>query len=171
MYRPARSRRLPWLRWLLPAWCALALAVPALALAQASPLTAADRADIQAFTITADVLARLKAVVAQARDVHIKRAQPDMANVHSLDDMARQLVATDPRIKPLLAKHGFTPRQLLVANLALVSTVVTMEQVAGTPQEKAVESHLNPANVRFYKQHKAAMEALVHPPAASQPSH
>lgn len=169
MHPLASSHRFLHLRWLLAACCALTLMLPGMATAQAA-LTAADRADVQAFTINAEVLSRLKAVVAQARTMHIRRSQPDMSKVHSLEDMARQLVATDPRIKPLLAKHGFTPRQFLVANLALVSTVLTMEQVAGTPQEKAVESHLNAANVRFYKQHKAAMDALVHGSAPQPPA-
>ncbi len=157
-------------RWLCSALCALCLLLPAFAMAQSPALTAADRADIKAFTITPDVFSRLQAVVAEAQKMHIKRARPDMSNVHSLDDVAHQLVATDPRIKPLLAKNGFTPRQFLVANLALVSTVVVMEQAAGTPQGKAAQSQLNPANVRFYKQHKAAMDALVRGSAPQPPA-
>lgn len=161
MHAVTRSRHWQCLCWLLAAACAGSLLLPSAATAQAA-LTAADRADIEAFTFNTAVFHRLQAVVEQARGMAIQRSQLDMSQVHSLDDMANQLVAADPRIRTLLAQHGFTPRQFLVANLALVSTVVTLEQAAGTPQEQAVEARLNPANVRFYKAHKAAMEALVH---------
>lgn len=155
------------LRWLALALCVLVLLLPAMAVAQTPRLSAADRADIQAFTINSDVFQRLQNVVTQARAMHIKRSHLDMGHVHSLSGMAKEMVAADPRIKPLLAKNGFTPRQFLVADLALVETVMTMQRFQGTPQAKAAESQLNPANVRFYKAHKAAMDRLVHPmPAA-----
>lgn len=148
--------------------CILAFWLPGLALAQAPGLNAADRADIQAFTINNDVFQRLSTVMTQARALQIKRSPLDMSKVHSLDDMAKQMVASDPRIKPLLAKYGFTPRQFLVANMAVVGTTMTLERYVGTPQEASVESQLNPANVAFYKAHKAAMDALLQPaPAAA----
>lgn len=150
--------------------CFLAFLLPVAGMAQAAGLTAADRADIKAFTITSDVFHRLEAVVTQARAMHIKREHLDMSRVHSLADMAKQMATADPRIKPLLAKNGFTPRQFLVANMSFLSTVVSLRQAQGTPQEQAVESHLNPANVRFYKKHKAAMDRLVFPPSASTDS-
>lgn len=158
------------LSWLGTCFCVLALLLPAMAMAQRPGLTAADRADIKSFTIDSDVFHRLKTVVTEARSMHMKRSHMDMRKVHSLDDMAHQLVSADPRIKPLLAKNGFTPRQFLVANLALVGTVMTMQRAQGTPQEKAIESQLNPANVRFYKAHKAEMDKLVHPVSATPTS-
>ncbi len=165
--KPAASPLQRRLRWLAPLLCALALWLPAAAMAQAPGFSAADQADIQNFTLNEDVFNRLQAVVEQGRAMHIKKTQLDMSKVHSLDDMAKQLVAANPKVKPLLASHGFTPRQFLVANLTLVRTVVLMQSAQGSKQEKAMESRLNPANVRFYKAHKAQMDALVHPAASA----
>ncbi|HEX7339686.1 MAG TPA: hypothetical protein VF271_07095 [Rhodanobacteraceae bacterium] len=161
------STRLSPRHWFFACLCALAFLLPAMAAAQAPGLSAADRADIQAFTINNDVFQRLSTVMTQARAMHVKRSPLDMSKVHSLADMAQQMVASDPRIKPLLAKYGFTPRQFLVANMAVVGTTITLDHFAGTPQEKAVEGQLNPANVAFYKAHKAQMDALLHSAATS----
>jgi len=156
--------------WLAACLCLLML-LPAAAMAQKPGLSAADRADIKAFTLDEDVFGRLKAVVDEGRRMHIKRSQMDMRKVHSLDDMASQLVAADPRVKSLLAKHGFTPRQFLVADLATVGTVMAMQRARATGKVEAVEARLNPANVQFYKAHKAEMDAMVRPaPAAPKPS-
>lgn len=154
-------------RWLVACLFSLVLLLPALAMAQTQGLSAADRADVQNFTLNQDVLNRLKAVMTEGRAMNIKKSHLDMTKVHSLDDMADQIVAADPRIKPLLAKHGFTPRQFLVANLALVGTVMTVRYAEKSGHEKAMESQLNPANVRFYKAHKTTMDALVNPTSAS----
>lgn len=163
----ASSRHPQARRWLVACLFSLVLLLPALAMAQVPGLSAADRADIQNFTLNQDVLNRLKSVMTEGRAMDIKKSHPDMTKVHSLDDMAGQIVAADPRIKPLLAKHGFTPRQFLVADLALVSTVMTVRYAEKSGQEQAMEGQLNPANVRFYKAHKASMDALVNAAGAS----
>ncbi len=156
--------------WFGTCLVALALLLPCIAMAQTPGLSEADRADIHAFTLNNDVLDRLQAVKDEGRAMDIKKSHLDMKKVHSLDDMAGQMVAADPRVKPLLAKHGFTPRQFLVANLALVSTVMTVRYAEKSGQEKSLEGQLNPANVRFYKSHKAAIDALVNPaPASTSP--
>lgn len=149
----------------------LAFLLPAMAVAQqASVLSAADRAEIQKFTLNDDVFNRLQAVTKEGRAMHIKKYRLDMTKVHSLDDMANQVVTADPRIKPLLSKHGFTPHQFLVANMALVGTVMTVRYAEQTGQEQKLEAQLNPANVSFYKSHKAAVDAMVRPAPASAAS-
>ncbi|HET7267464.1 MAG TPA: hypothetical protein VFJ15_05090 [Oleiagrimonas sp.] len=159
------------LNWFAACLCMLALLLPVAVMAQQPGLTAADRADIKTFTINEDVFGRIQAVVDEGRRMHIKRSKMDMRKVHSLDDMAKQLVKADPRVKALLAKHGFTPRQFLVADLATVGTVMAMQRAQATGKVAAVAAQLNPANVQFYKSHKAAMDALVRPaPAAPKPS-
>lgn len=154
------SRRV---RWLV---CLLVLLVPIAGMAQ-SALTAADRAEVKAFTFNNDVFTRLQKVVTQTRDMHIKRGQMDMSKVHSLDDLAKQLVASDSRTKPLLATHGFTPHQFLVANLALVATVGPLHAAQTPQQRERVKSQLNPVNVRFYEAHKTQMNQLVFPAGAA----
>lgn len=136
--------------------------LPLTAMAQVPSLSAADRADVQAFTFNEDVFGRLQQVVAQAQALDLKRGQVDMNRVHSLADLAAQMVASDPRTKPLLTKYGFTPRQFLVANLALVTTVLPLQQARTPQQREAVEGKLNPANVRFYEAHKDAMVQMLY---------
>lgn len=161
----ASMRRSPIRGWFAACLFTLVLLLPAMAMAQVPGLSAADSADIHDFTLNQDVVGRLKDVMTEGRAMNIKKSHLDMTRVHSLDDMADQIVTADPRIKPLLAKHGFTPRQFLVANLALVSTVMTVRYAEKSGNPKALEGQLNPANVRFYKEHKASLDALVNSPA------
>ncbi|HET7664342.1 MAG TPA: hypothetical protein VFK31_11980 [Rhodanobacteraceae bacterium] len=168
---PSASTRHSQVRsWFAACLFALVLSLSAMAMAQVPGLSAADRADIRNFTLNEDVVGRLKDVMAEGRAMNIKKSHPDMTKVHSLDDMADQIVSADPRIKPLLAKHGFTPRQFLVADLSLVSTAMTVRYAEKSGQQKAMESHLNPANVRFYKEHKASVDALLNAPASAASS-
>ncbi len=160
-------RQSPTRRWLAACFVLLALLLPGMALAQAPGLSAADRADVQNFNLNDDVFSRLQAVTSEGRAMHINKSHLDMSKVHSLDDMAKQMVAADPRIKPLLAKHDFTPRQFLVANMALVGTVMAMRYGEKNGKEKAVESQLNPNNVSFYKSHKAAVDKMIRPQQAA----
>jgi len=124
----------------------------------AQRLGPADRAEIAHFKLDVDVLARLQAVVAESRRMQVRRGQLDMSQVHSLDDMAQQLVSVDPRIKPLLARHGFTPHQFVVANLALVTTAMA-ESMKNDPGASAVPP--DTANMRFYEHHEAQVNRLL----------
>lgn len=170
MHASIRASR-PWTRrWLAPCLFLLVLLLPGMAVAQGIPgLSAADQADIHDFTFNQDVFERLQAVVTEGRAMDIKKSHLDMSKVASLNDMAAQMIQADPRIKQLLEKHGFTPREFLVANLSLVSTVMTVRYAEQAGQEEAMEKGLNPANVRFYKAHRAAMDALVNAGARRQP--
>lgn len=156
-----RSRS-PVRRWLVACLFLLAVALPAAVMAQGIPgLSPADQQDIRDFTFDQDVFQRLQGVVTEGRKMNIKKSHLDMSKVKSLDDMANQVIEADPRIKPLLDKYRFSPRQFLVANLALVSTVMTMRYAEQSGQADAVTGQLNPANVRFYKAHRQAMDELV----------
>lgn len=145
----------------LAAICLL-FCLPSLAMAQGQVLTAADRAEIASFTLTTDVITRLQGVTTDGQAMHTKHAALDMSQVHSLDDMANQMAAVDPRITPLLAKHGFTPHQFVVANLALVNAV-TAANAANNPgmAGQGDRSTFNPANVVFYEAHRDAINALM----------
>jgi hypothetical protein len=152
----------------------LGLVFSAASVAQGAPqrFSAADRAEIAGFTLNMDVLNRLQAVTSEGRAMHLAKSRLDMSKVHSLDDMATQLVAVDPRIKPLLAKHGFTPHQFLVANLALVGTAMTMRMERDPQMAKRVDkSDLNQANMRFYKAHEAQIVQMLQGGSASDSSH
>lgn len=154
---PTGATRHGWLPRL--AWLLLA-ALPCVALAQNAlqHLGPADRAEIASFKLDTDVLARLQAVVAESHRMSVRKQQLDMSQVHSLDDMARQLVAVDPRIQSLLARNGFTPHQFVVANLALVTAALAVNmkrqggQAANMPET---------ANMRFYERHEAQIGRMM----------
>lgn len=136
--------------------------LPSMAMAQGQALTAADSVEIASFTLTPDVLQRMQAVTTEGKAMKTKQAALDMSKVHSLDDMAAQMVAVDPRIKPLLAKHGFTPHQFMVANLALINAVMAVNaqnnpQMAG----QGDKSTYNAGNVAFYEAHRDAINAML----------
>ncbi|RAP59189.1 hypothetical protein [Oleiagrimonas sp. MCCC 1A03011] len=146
-------------------WAALLLLLaPVLGMAQgvSQRLSASDRAEISNFQLNQDVLARLQAVTADGKAMHVKKSQLDMSKVHSLDDMADQLVSVDPRIKPLLSKHGFTPHQFVVANLALVGTAMAVRMERDPKMAKYIDtSKLNQHNVQFYKSHEAQILRMM----------
>lgn len=164
--RPATPSAATRPAWLLRLAFLVLAALPACALAQNAleHLKPADRAEIAAYRLDADVLARLQAVVAESRRLNLRKAPLDMTRVHSLDDMARQLVAVDPRIQPLLARNGFTPHRFVVANLALVTTAiaVSMKRQGGDAARLS-----DTANMQFYERHEAQIGRLLQ--SASQP--
>lgn len=140
----------------------LALVLSPLAMAQGQMLTPADQVEIATFTLTTDVLQRMQAVTTEGKAMKTKHAALDMSKVHSLDDMATQMVAVDPRIKPLLAKHGFTAHQFVVANLALINAVMAANaqnnpEMAG----QGDKSTYNAANVAFYEAHRDAINTMM----------
>lgn len=166
--RPAAVSRSLRHAWMVRLACLLLAALPACALAQsaAQALGPSDRAEIADFKLDTDVLARLQAVVAESQRLQLRRGAPDMSRVHSLDDMASQLAAVDPRIQPLLARYGFTPRQFVVANLALTTTVmaVSMKREQGGSASNMAET----ANMRFYESHEAQINRLLTSGAGGQ---
>lgn len=162
LHVPARFRaggHLPRLLWML---MLLLLSVGAQAQSPLQHLTAGDRAEIAAYRLDTDVLARLQAVVAESHSLHIRKSSLDMRRVHSIDDMARQLAAVDPRITPLLARHGFSPHQFVVANLALVATAISVSAKRQAPGRFA-----DTPNMRFYERHEAQVQRLLQ--SASRP--
>jgi hypothetical protein len=153
----SRLRMMQWLVMLL-------VLLPALSLAQSAPqqLSAADRAEVGQFQLNQDVLSRLQAVTSEGQSMHIRKSRLDMSRVHSLDDMADQLTAIDPRIKPLLAKHGFTPHQFVVANMALVGTAMAVRMERDPKMAKYIDtSKLNQHNLAFYKAHEAQILRMM----------
>lgn len=146
-------------------WWAVALCLllaPALAVAQVIPgLSPADRQDIQQFTLNENVLARLQAVASASGQMDFGPGTGRPENVQSLDDMAKRMIKADDRIQPMLKRHGFTPRGYLVANLAVLSTVMTVRYAQQTGEKKLIRQRLEPDNVRFYKRHKQAMDELA----------
>jgi len=161
-------------RYILAALLAAASAAPVASFAQeaapapaanpAAQIPAADKQAIQNYNLSEDVFTRLVAVSkdAKAQGIRPKDAKTDFSKIHSLDDLAAQVTAADPRIAPLIQKHGFTPRDFLLANLAVTNAAIASE-AKSNPQMAAYvdQSKVNQKNVAFYESHKAQINALM----------
>ena len=139
-------------------------AQPAPAANPASQIPASDRAAIQNYNLNDDVFNRLVAVSKEAKKQGIKPkdAQTDFSKIHSLDDLAKTVTDSDPRIGPLIQKNGFTPRDFMLANLALTNAAIAAE-AKNNPQmaQDVDQSKVNQKNVAFYESHKAKINELM----------
>lgn len=156
-------------RYILAAMLATASLVPVAASAQqaanpASQIPASDKKAIQDYNLNDDVFNRIVKVSqeAKAQGIKPKNGDTDFSKVHSLDDLANQVTGADPRIAPLLQKYGFTPREFLLANLAVTNAAMASE-AKSNPQLAAYvdQSKVNQKNVAFYEAHKGQINALM----------
>jgi hypothetical protein len=165
-------------RYILAALLATAAVTPAAVFAQqaapadssapaanpASQIPAADKQAIQNYNLNDDVFSRIVKVSQEAKKEGIKPkdAKTDFSKIHSLDDLAAQVTAADPRIEPLIKKYGFTPREFLLANLAVTNAAIASE-AKSNPQMAAYvdQSKVNQKNVAFYESHKAQINSLM----------
>jgi hypothetical protein len=148
------------------------LLVPLWAQAQGmAALPAADQEAIHNYNLNDDVFNRLIAATKEARKEGIKpQEQPaDPSKVHTLDDLAQQAVGGDPRISPLIKRYGFTPREFLLANIALMNAAM-VEQSKAQPElaSQIDQTKVNQANVTFIEAHQAQIQALMQSGAPQQ---
>ena len=144
---------------------ALVFGVTALAHAQGTlpALPDADKQQIKKYTLTDDVFGRLAAATREARATGIPpQAAPDASKVHSLDDLANQAMSADPRIPALVKKYGFTPREFMLANIALMNAVMAVQ----ARNDPALSSNLNQVwvnadNSRFVESHQTDVQSLL----------
>ena len=157
-------------RYLLAALLAVASVAPIAAYAQqaapnpASQIPASDKQAIQSYNLNEDVFNRIVKVSQEAKKAGIKPkdAKTDFSKIHSLDDLAKQVTDADPRIGPLLQKYNFTPREFLLANLAVTNAAIASEAKNNPQMAQYVDqSKVNQANVAFYEKHKDQINALM----------
>lgn len=157
-------------RYLLAALLAVASVAPMAAYAQqdapnpASQIPASDKQAIQSYNLNEDVFNRIVKVSQEAKKAGIKPkdAKTDFSKIHSLDDLAKQVTDADPRIGPLLQKYNFTPREFLLANLAVTNAAIASEAKNNPQMAQYVDqSKVNQGNVAFYEKHKDQVNALM----------
>lgn len=126
-------------------------------------LPAADQQAIKNYTLNEDVLGRLLAVTKEARAQNIRpQPAPDPSKVHSLDDLANYAVGSDAKLGPLVKKHGFTPREFLLANLALMNAALAVQARNDPNLAKTIDqSKVNTANVAFFESHQQQIAAQM----------
>ncbi|RDI98169.1 hypothetical protein DVT68_13915 [Dyella solisilvae] len=152
---------------------AAVIGIAPLAHAQTAPsgLPEADKQQIKSYTLNEDVFNRLAAATREAQSTGIRpQAAPDPTKVHSLNDLANQAMAGDPRIPALVKKYGFTPREFILANIALTNAILAVQ----ARNDPALASNLNqvwvnPENIRFVDAHQAQIAALMQPAQPAQP--
>jgi hypothetical protein len=168
-------------RYILAALLATASVTPAAVFAQeaapapaanpAAQIPAADKQAIQNYNLNDDVFNRIVKVSqeAKAQGIKPKDAKTDFSKIHSLDDLAAQVTNSDPRIAPLIKKYGFTPREFLLANLAVTNAAIASE-AKNNPQMAAYvdQSKVNKQNVAFYESHKSQINALMNEDQGAQ---
>lgn len=171
------SNRTTLMRRLVPAAVlALALLVPTLAMArpagaQQAPAAGGSAAKapmnpmydpaVRHFTLSEGFL---KKVAAVARDAQALKNKPhiDPRGSHSLDDLAAKLAA-NPDAHKLLSSHGLTAKQYLAGTFALASAAMAAQMKHDPSMSKYLDaSKINQANVRFYEQHQAEINGLLH---------
>lgn len=125
----------------------------------AAGLSAADKQAISSYNFNEDNFKRLVDATREAHKEGIKPKQPDYSKVHSLDDLANLTTGQD--FPPLLKKYGFTPREYLLANLALMNAGIVVHAKTQPDGLKYLDkSRINAANVSFYEAHEAQIAAL-----------
>lgn len=126
-------------------------------------LPAADQQAIKNYTLNEDVLSRLLTVTKEARAQNIRpQPAPDPSKVRSLDDLANYAVGSDPKLGPLVKKQGFTPREFLLANLALMNAALAVQARNDPNLAKTIDqSKVNAANVAFFESHQQQIAAQM----------
>jgi len=142
---------------------------PAAAKAGTNARVDADAKEIQQYRLTSATLTKLGQV---QEDLYAAlKADPELAKRYAdskedsedepktLDDMAKRFDRI-PEMKQAIVKSGFTPRQYMLATMAMVQAAMS-SAVMGIPG--ADKSQITPevqANIAFMKAHKAEMDRM-----------
>jgi hypothetical protein len=131
--------------------------------AVAAGLPDADKQQIKSYTLNDDIFNRLVAATEEARASGIPpQAPPDPSKIHNLNDLANQAMAGDPRIPALVKKYGFTPREFMLANIALMNAAMAAQARSDpTLSHNLNQVWVNPDNIRFIDTHQAQVAALM----------
>lgn len=121
------------------------------------------------FVLTEGFLHKVEALSAEADRMKV-RPSIDASKVRSLADMAHELEST-PSAKQLLDRNGLTAHEYLAGTFALAGAAMTVAMQEDPQMARYVDaSRVNPANLKFYQQHRAEIDKLLHldqPPAPS----
>jgi len=130
---------------------------------------AKDKKELAAYTLTMDVVRRAFVTISAIRDAAksdpeiAKAIAPKKTNLEpTLDEMAAT-VGTLPQVVAIVKAHGFTPRELTVAEIALMeASMAAMFVEQGETVEAAVNEGLgNAANIKLMGANKAEITELA----------
>lgn len=115
----------------------------------------------------ADVQKFAAANAALAKHPKAEDTDEDEGDNESLDQMAAR-IGRIPEARKAIEGAGLTPRQYAVITMALFQAAFAqyaVEQGADIARV-ASDAHVNPANIRFVKEHKAELDKLKGPAEA-----
>lgn len=142
------------------------LAVAVLAIAMVGPLPAlagvmpaADELAVTRVVLNDGLLARLQGVSkdGKALGVHADIPLAEASRLDSLDALAKAMLAVDPRVAGVLARHGFVARDYAAAVVAMMRASVAAQM----PASPAAMKGTTPANVAYAKAHMAQLQAIA----------
>lgn len=136
----------------------------------ASPKGDADVRELSRYELTmADLrkYAAANATLAKQPKAESEEDGDEDRNNESLDDMATR-VGRVPEARKAIEAAGLTPRQYAVITMALFQAAFAQFAVdqGADPAKVARDAGVNPANLRFVKEHKQELEKLK--PAARE---
>jgi hypothetical protein len=136
----------------------------------AAPSGDADLRELSRYTLTmADVQKYAAANANLAKNPKTEENEDDdsESDKESLDEMAAR-IGRIPEARKALEAAGLTPRQYAVITMALFQAVFAQYAVeqGADPAKVARDAGVNPANLRFVKEHKAELDKLKGPAEA-----
>lgn len=149
----------------------VAAVLPTMASAQSARNTRADAdlKEIQGYRLTTAMLAQLSAV--QENIYAMLKANPDLnkrygdersgheAEAETLDEMAKRFDRI-PEMKQAIVKSGLTPRQYMLATMALFQAGMSAALMDAPGADQSKIAPVVRANIAFLKAHKAEMDRM-----------
>jgi hypothetical protein len=146
-----------------------AVASPSTAQTGTNARAEADAKEIQAYRLTSSTLTKLGQV--QENLYAVLKAHPDLGKQHAnsredredepntLDDMAKRFDRI-PEMKQAIVKSGLTPRQYMVATMAMLQAGMSGAAMEMPGADKSKIAPGVRANIAFMKAHKTEMDRM-----------
>ena len=136
---------------------ALVLSASTAALAKGADISPADLAQLKSYTLSMDKINAMQAAMDDAK----KAGKSEQ--MRSTGDNAQSLAAMEANIKAMpgamaiFSKHGLTAHDVVVMPFALMDAGMCIAYPSAAPK---LADRVSPAQVAFYKAHKAELEKM-----------
>ncbi|HTU64963.1 MAG TPA: hypothetical protein VMF52_03345 [Steroidobacteraceae bacterium] len=130
----------------------------------AAPSGDADLRELSRYELTMTDMRKFAAANANLAKTERNEDDEGGSDKESLDDMAAR-IAKIPEARKAIEAAGLTPRQYAVITMALFQAAFAQYAVdqGADPAKVARDAGVNPANLRFVKEHKQELEKLKGP--------
>ena len=166
------------LRRLSPALLLLALAVPPVVAQAHAGAKDPDLVEIQHYTLTMDKVNRFYDSMKDLSE--LSKTHPELkgkletdSDSHESLSAVERRISSQPVIVSTLAKHGYSPREFVVFELAYFQAAFAeamMKQPGADRAKIMADGGINPANIAFVEQHEAELTSLQKKMEAEKPA-